>query len=587
MRLTRAGLPLILAATLTMPSLQAETSASEPWVQNTSADGSSCTARHESAGVAVNGKLYVFGGRGDRPVDVYDPVSNTWHEAADAPMEMHHFQAAAVGSKIYIIGAFTCCYPVEDIIGTIYVFDTVSESWSTAGSMPASRRRGSTATIVRNGKIYLLGGNTNGHSGGAVPWFDEYDPATGTWTTLPDAPNARDHFQAALVGNRLVAAAGRQSAQPSPQANTVGTTDVYDFGTGNWLTRASIPTQRAGTVTVAAGEEAIVLGGEVANTAAALRTVEAYNPLTNLWRTLKPMIDARHGAAGDVIANRLHIVAGNAQRGGGAEISDHETLLVDIGSGPADSDGDGLTDADEIQTHGSDPLDADSDDDGLNDGSEVQGGTSPVNADTDGDGLDDRAELQDQGTDPLDADTDRDNLSDGDEISLHGTNPLLADSDEDGLNDDRELQDGTDPNDADSDDDGLSDSAEVFDHLTDPLDTDSDDDTLDDAAELLAGTDPNDADSDDDLLDDAAELTAGTNPLLADTDEDGLDDNTEVNIGTDPVNPDSDGDGIPDGVDADPLVPHKKSGALGVWLLALLGMLLVMRRQGIRVNYLP
>ena len=32
-----------------------------------------------------------------------------------------------------------------------------------------------------------------------MPWFDEFDPATGTWTQLEDAPRGRDHTQAAII----------------------------------------------------------------------------------------------------------------------------------------------------------------------------------------------------------------------------------------------------------------------------------------------------------------------------------------------------------------------------------------------------
>ncbi|MEM8859282.1 MAG: SdrD B-like domain-containing protein, partial [Chloroflexota bacterium] len=47
----------------------------------------------------------------------------------------------------------------------------------------------------------------------------------------------------------------------------------------------------------------------------------------------------------------------------------------------SDSDGDGLSDIDESQTHGSDPLNPDSDGDGLSDGAEVDLGTDPTAAD--------------------------------------------------------------------------------------------------------------------------------------------------------------------------------------------------------------
>lgn len=53
-----------------------------------------------------------------------------------------------------------------------------------------------------------------------------------------------------------------------------------------------------------------------------------------------------------------------------------------------DTDGDGLTDAEEI-FYGTDPDTADSDGDGLSDGAEVQHGTNPLNPDSDGDGVQD------------------------------------------------------------------------------------------------------------------------------------------------------------------------------------------------------
>lgn len=69
-----------------------------------------------------------------------------------------------------------------------------------------------------------------------------------------------------------------------------------------------------------------------------------------------------------------------------------------------DSDGDGLSDYDEIYIYGTDPLDPDTDGDGLTDYDEIfVYGTDPLNPDTDGDGFTDGQEVE-MGTDPLDPD---------------------------------------------------------------------------------------------------------------------------------------------------------------------------------------
>ena len=61
--------------------------------------------------------------------------------------------------------------------------------------------------------------------------------------------------------------------------------------------------------------------------------------------------------------------------------------------------------------------------------------TPPPPVDTDRDGLSDNEEMNIFGTDPLVPDSDGDGLTDGDEIIIYGTNPLMTDTDGDGLSD--------------------------------------------------------------------------------------------------------------------------------------------------------
>ena len=241
----------------------------------------------------------------------------------------------------------------------------------------------------------------------------------------------------------------------------------------------------------------------------------------------------------------------------------------------ADSDGDGLDDAYELNESGTDPWDSDTDDDGLLDGAEIQTGTDPLSADTDEDGLTDGAEVQ-GGTSPLSADTDNDGIPDGWEVAT-GLNPLSdegvdgasGDFDFDGLTNLQELNLGTAPCDADTDGDNLSDGWEVA-HGLNPLsaaDGDPDCDGLPNAQEIALGTDPSQPDSDGDGMNDGWEYQhrdAGFNPTVdnatdndlynnidADPDGDGLTNGQECKWGTNPSGLDVNGNGIPDGLDTD------------------------------------
>ena len=546
---------LLLTITLFLPFLAAY---AQNWSPVTTTDNSAPEARHESGAVVVNDKIYLLGGRGIRGVDVYDPAANTWTSVAQAPLELHHFQPVAFAGKIYVIGAFTCCFPLEPTISDIHVFDPSTNTWSIEGSMPANRLRGSAGTVVHQNKIYVIGGNTDGHSGGAVNWFDEYDPATGEWRVLPDAPNARDHFAAAIAGGKLIAAAGRQTQLSF--ANTVQGTDVYDFTSGQWTsTSHNIPTPRAGTMTAVFGDQVYVIGGESGLQVSAHAEVQVFNPANGLWSQVTPMANPRHaGGSALIVGSELHVFTGSNVRGADGEFDGHEkidlslTSLTPLAGTPPllitqDIDGDGLTDFNENTIHGTDPLKKDTDDDGINDYDEIFSTTTdPTNADSDGDGVEDNNELE-LTLDPNNPDFDGDGLIDGDELNIHGSLPDNSDSDGDGIIDgDEVLVFSSDPLDIDSDNDNLTDAYEVYTLKSNPNNRDTDNDGVrDDLEHLRFGTGINTADTDGDNLSDGQELnTYNSDPTLDDTDGDGQKDGDEVAAGSSLTNIDEDNDGL-------------------------------------------
>ena len=289
------------------------------------------TARHECSLVQAGDKFYLMGGRENgKTIDVYDYTNDTWSQIGDSPpFEFNHFQATEYQGLIWVIGAFTDNgYPYEQPAEYVWAFDPANEEWIQGPEIPENRRRGSAGLVVHNDKFYISGGNTIGHNGGYVNWFDEYDPATGTWTPLADAPHARDHFHAGLIGDKMYTVGGRLSGSAGGTFNpTVPEVDVYDFANGTWSTLPSdqnLPTPRAAAAVANLNGKLVVIGGEVNKevvygklTTDALAITEQYDPTTQTWTRLPDLNHKRHGTQAIVSGNGVFVLAGSPKLGGG------------------------------------------------------------------------------------------------------------------------------------------------------------------------------------------------------------------------------------------------------------------------------
>lgn len=305
------------------PSSQVFTwSISQAWVSKD--ENENYTARHENSFVQAGDKFYLMGGReNSQTIDIYDYTTDSWNAlVGSAPQPFNHFQATEYQGLIWVIGAFqTNVFPNEVPAEFIWIFDPANQVWIQGPQIPANRRRGSAGLSLFNNKFYITGGNTDGHDGGYVPWFDEYDPATGIWTSLTDAPNARDHFTTVVIGDNLYAAGGRLSGGPGDTyAPTIPEVDVYNFTSGTWSTLPSgqnIPTERAGASAVNYNDRLVVIGGETPTAGPSLTTTEEYDPVAQSWRALADLNFPRHGTQAIVSGNGIFILGGSPVQGGG------------------------------------------------------------------------------------------------------------------------------------------------------------------------------------------------------------------------------------------------------------------------------
>ncbi|MRX63704.1 Kelch repeat-containing protein [Maribacter luteus] len=280
------------------------------------------TARHECSFVQAGDSFYLLGGRENaQTLEVYDFGNDSWKKAGNkVPKEFNHFQATFYKGFVWVIGAFkTNSFPREIPEEAIWLYHPPTDQWIRGPEIPEDRRRGGAGLVVYNDVFYLIGGNTIGHDGGYVNWFDAYDPKENSWTVLEDASQKRDHFHAAIIDDVLYAVGGRQSGgEGGVFSPLISIVDVYDFKTNKWSTlKNDLPTPRAAPGIIAFNNELFVMGGEGEKQGPAFNIVEAYNPKTESWTDKAPMHYPRHGTQAILSGEGIYIAAGSPTRGGG------------------------------------------------------------------------------------------------------------------------------------------------------------------------------------------------------------------------------------------------------------------------------
>jgi N-acetylneuraminic acid mutarotase len=211
--------------------------------------------RGAAVAVEVGGKIYVIGGvttveaskdpfftffgpaRVLTTNDVYDPATNKWESRRPMTVARNHAFAGAVNGKIYVIGGRTGHGFILSASNTDVVeeYNPVADMWSVPKErMPTARSGGAWGTDGR--RIYVAGGEvTTQGIVGAFRAIEAYEPATNSWTTLPSMPMPRHGVAGAVIGNRfhlvsgMIQSAGAMSfLDPKLEVHT-GSHDVLEL----------------------------------------------------------------------------------------------------------------------------------------------------------------------------------------------------------------------------------------------------------------------------------------------------------------------------------------------------------------------
>jgi N-acetylneuraminic acid mutarotase len=172
------------------------------------------TARGAGVAIALDGKIYVAGGRPPRGSDfaVYDPASDTWRVLPDLPTQRNHLAGAALLGKVYIIGGRFEGGAGSPQTDAVEMFDPRTELWSKGAAMP--KPRGGINGLEAYGCLHVFGGEGNtSASSGLYPDHDVYNPVTNTWTSLGRMPIPVHGVTGAAFLNGLIYLPGGGTSQ--------------------------------------------------------------------------------------------------------------------------------------------------------------------------------------------------------------------------------------------------------------------------------------------------------------------------------------------------------------------------------------
>lgn len=194
--------------------------------------------------VAVGNKIYVIGGVTLLPgttntalalntpqlclgtVEEYDPETNTWREKNPMPTPRNHAAIGAVDGKIYVIGGRVgaAFIGLASDVSVVEEYDPATDKWSAPRArMPTARSALGYGVI--NGRVYVAGGEyQDPHLMATFREVEAYDPATNSWSIMPPMPVSRHGLAAGAIGNKLILVGG--DVQSSGSGVEVSTSEV-------------------------------------------------------------------------------------------------------------------------------------------------------------------------------------------------------------------------------------------------------------------------------------------------------------------------------------------------------------------------
>lgn len=249
------------------------------------------------------GKLYVVGGmdssKGAIQIEHYDPRKNQWSVVAPMVTRRLQFDVAVVGGNLYIVGGRDGL----KTLNTVECYNPKTKQWSPVPSMSTHRHGLGVATL--DGPLYAVGG----HDGWSyLSTVERFDPATKQWSFVAPMTTARSTVGVAVLNGRLYAVGGRDGSA------CLSSVECYDPHTNKWTVTCPMIKRRGGVGVAVLDNFLYAMGGHDApasqDCSRQFDSVERYNPNTDQWTMVAPMINCRDAVGATCLGDKLYAIGG-------------------------------------------------------------------------------------------------------------------------------------------------------------------------------------------------------------------------------------------------------------------------------------